>query len=304
MLATANQRPVTAAYPYYIGTSADFFDPGYRAATIYAALSDRATPLTPASFAAVQTSLTDQLAVRIVPALLTALRTTSLSSTERSRGAPTAHLERRHGHRLRGGFGLVDVLERLPVRRCSSRGGTTAGFPCRTDPAGLTVSAENQPSLDEDLEAWTLSDPSNPAFSLPSGQRRTAPQVMRQAFATAVAHLSSTLGGAPATWAWGRLHSREFPALSGARRPGLRPRAGGDPYTPDAADGGLTASTGPSWRMIVTLPAAAPRYQRRGGVPRRAEREPGLTLVRQPDPAVVGRPVPAGPGARPGRPGR
>ena len=37
VLATANQRPVTAAYPYYIGTTADFFDPGYRAATIYAA---------------------------------------------------------------------------------------------------------------------------------------------------------------------------------------------------------------------------------------------------------------------------
>jgi penicillin G amidase len=33
-----NQRQVTAAYPYYIGTSADFFDPGYRAATIYQAL--------------------------------------------------------------------------------------------------------------------------------------------------------------------------------------------------------------------------------------------------------------------------
>src|SRR5215469_16738660 len=35
VVATANQRPVTAAYPYYIGTSANFFDPGYRAATIY-----------------------------------------------------------------------------------------------------------------------------------------------------------------------------------------------------------------------------------------------------------------------------
>ena len=84
VLATANQRPVTAAYPYYIGTSANFFDPGYRAATIYAALDQRRTPLTPASFAAVQTSLTDQLAVRMVPELLTALRTTTLSSTERT----------------------------------------------------------------------------------------------------------------------------------------------------------------------------------------------------------------------------
>jgi penicillin G amidase len=84
VVATANQRPVTAAYPYYIGTSADFFDPGYRAATIYAALRNRPAPLTPASFAALQTSLTDQLAVRLVPALLAALPGTSLSSPERA----------------------------------------------------------------------------------------------------------------------------------------------------------------------------------------------------------------------------
>jgi penicillin amidase len=114
-----------------------------------------------------------------------------------------------------------------------------------------------QASLDEDLEAWTLGDAANPAYSLPSGDQRTAPQVMRTAFATAVAHLSAQLGGAPSSWAWGRLHSREFPSLSGAAGLGYGPRAdGGDPFTPDAADGGMTASTGPSWRMIVTLSSA------------------------------------------------
>lgn len=82
ILATANQRPVTAAYPYYIGTSADFFDPGYRAATIYAAL--RAGPQTAASFAAVQNSGKGQLAASIVPALLRALHGASVSPAERS----------------------------------------------------------------------------------------------------------------------------------------------------------------------------------------------------------------------------
>jgi penicillin amidase len=137
-----------------------------------------------------------------------------------------------------------------------------AKVPVRKDGAGLRVSAENQASLDEDLEAWTLGDPTNPAFSLPSGphqaaQQRSAPQVMRAAFATAVAHLSSTLGGAPASWTWGRLHTREFPALSGTSGLGYGPRAaGGDPFTPDAADGGLNANAGPSWRQIVTLSSA------------------------------------------------
>ncbi len=255
VLATANQRPVTAAYPYYIGTTADFFDPGYRAATIYAALRTRSAPLTPASFAAVQTSLTDQLAARMVPELLTALRGTDLSPAERAAvsllrtwpatmgaGSPAASL----WWTFWGDY-LSAVFQPWWNR---------ANVPVAADHDGLAVSAA-QVSLDEDLEAWTLGDPANPAFALPSGERRTAPQVMRQAFATAVAHLSSVLGGAPPKWAWGRLHSRAFPALSGANGLGYGPRAaGGDPFTPDAADGGMTATSGPTWRMIVTLSPA------------------------------------------------
>ena len=75
---------------------------------------------------------------------------------------------------------------------------------------------------------------------------------MRAAFATAVAHLSARLGGTPSGWAWGRLHSRQFPSLTQADALGYGPRAaGGDPWTVDAADGGLVARQGPSWRMIV-----------------------------------------------------
>ena len=255
VLATANQRPVTAAYPYYIGTTADFFDPGYRAATIDAALRGRRAPLTPASFAAVQTSLTDQLAARMVPELLTALRGTALSSAERASvsllatwpatmgaGAPAASIWWTFwGDYLSAVFQPWWNQAKVPVSK---------------DHEGLAVSVD-QASLDEDLEAWTLGDPANPAFTLPSGERRTAPQVMRQAFATAVAHLSSVLGGAPSQWAWGRLHARAFPALSGADGLGYGPRAaGGDPFTPDVANGGLTATSGPSWRMIVTLSSA------------------------------------------------
>ena len=39
VIATANQRPVARSYPYYIGTTANFFDPGYRADEEYAYLS-------------------------------------------------------------------------------------------------------------------------------------------------------------------------------------------------------------------------------------------------------------------------
>ena len=255
VVATANQRPVTAAYPYYIGTSANFFDPGYRAATIYAGLRTSTAPLTPARFAAIQTSLTDSLAVRLVPALLAALQGASLSPAER---ASVTLLSTWDDSMATGsaaatlwwtflGYYLSDTFQPW---------WTHARVPVSKDPFGLDVTV-NQSSLVEDLEAWTLHDPANPAFSLPSGRARTAPQVMRAAFGSTVAHLSSSLGGAPAAWAWGRLHSRAFPALSGANGLGYGPRAaGGDPFTPDAANGNPVASDGPSWRMIVTLSAA------------------------------------------------
>ena len=98
----------------------------------------------------------------------------------------------------------------------------------------------------------------NRAFAGPSGHGPAdASAAMAAAFGQAVSHLSAQLGGAPSSWTWGRVHSREFPAVSGASGLGYGPRAaGGDPFTEDAADGGLTATAGPSWRMVATLGAA------------------------------------------------
>ena len=127
-----------------------------------------------------------------------------------------------------------------------------AAVPVHKDRPGLQVSPVDQFSLDEVLEQWTLTDPHNSAFTAPGGHRRTAPEVMRTAFATAVAHLAKRLGGAPASWAWGRLHSREFPSLTQAAALGYGPRAsGGDSWTVDAAYGYPVSRSGPSWRMIV-----------------------------------------------------
>jgi penicillin G amidase len=251
VLATANQRPVGPSYPYYIGTSANFFDPGYRASEIYASLTGR-HKMTPASFAAVQTSLTDPLALRILPALRAALHQPGARLTARQQQAATL-LDGWNGAMTAGsaaaavwwtfwGNYLAAVFQ--PWWH-------TAAVPVHRDRDGLKVSPD-QASLDEVLETWTLHDPGNAAFTAPGGPRRTAPRVMRAAFATAVAHLSARLGAAPSQWAWGRLHSRQFPSLTQADALGYGPRAaGGDPFTVDAADGGLVASQGPSWRMIA-----------------------------------------------------
>ena len=255
VLATANQRPVGPSYPYYIGTSANFFDPGYRASQIYASLTGR-HKMTPASFAAVQTSLTDPLARRILPALRAALR-----ASRHGPGAGLTAREQQAAALLDGWNGAMTARSAAASVWWTFWGDYldavfqpwwhSAGVPVHKDEGGLKVSPD-QASLDEVLETWTLHDPGNAAFTAPGGPRRTAPWVMRTAFATAVAHLSARLGAAPSQWAWGRLHSRQFPSLTQADALGYGPRAaGGDPWAVDAADGGLVASQGPSWRMIA-----------------------------------------------------
>jgi penicillin amidase len=110
----------------------------------------------------------------------------------------------------------------------------------------------DQPSLDEDLESWTLHDPSNPAFTPPGAAGRTAAQVMRRAFTEAVAKLRGRFGPDVSTWRWGRLHTREFSSLAEIPGLGYGPRAAGsDLWTVNAASGEFHSDSGPSWRMIV-----------------------------------------------------
>jgi penicillin amidase len=249
VVATANQRPVGPSYPYYIGTSANFFDPGYRAGEIYASLRG-SHGMRPPDFASVQLSLTDRLARRIVPRLLAALRDAHLSAQQRAaatllRGWDARMTQTSAAAALWWTF-WGDYLNAVfqPWWRA-------AKVPVHKDRPGLAVSPQ-QFSLDEVLAAWTTGDQANGAFSPPGGPRRTAPGVMRAAFATAVAHLAATLHGSPAGWAWGRLHSRQFPSVTQAPALGYGPRASGaDSWTVNAADGGLVSHQGQSWRMIV-----------------------------------------------------
>jgi penicillin amidase len=257
VVVTANQRPVSTSYPYYIGTSANDFDAGYRAATEQAYLRGHRL-LRPASFAALQGSLRDGLARQVVPRLLAALRHARLTPVQQQARQVLAGWD---DSMTAGSAGAAlwwtfwsDYLSAVFGPWWQS-----AQVPVHLDRAGLAV-GPGQASLDEVLASWTGHDRHNAAFTPPGGPARDAAGAMRAAFATAVAHLSASPGGAPATWSWGRLHSRQFPSLTGARALGYGPVPdGGDLWTPDAADGGLASSVGPSWRMIVhwTAPGAA-----------------------------------------------
>jgi penicillin amidase len=252
LIATDNQRPVSGDYPYYVGTAFDFYDPGYRAAHAYAALK-AAEPLTPGKIADLQTDLTDPLAARVMPAVLKALNGAGLPAQDRS----AASLMTSWDYGMDADSAAASLWWTFwgsYLNTVFAPWWQAAKVPASKDPLDLSITPGDAP-LTEDLEAWTLGDQSNPAFAGPSGHGSgTAARAIVAAFEKTVAHLSKKLGGDPATWTWGRIHTRSFPSITGADGLGYGPRAaGGDPFTEDAADGGLNASTGPSWRMIVSL---------------------------------------------------
>jgi len=290
VIATAGQRPVTAAYPYYIGTTASDLDPAGWASNQYAVLGRR-SGLQPAGFAALQARSADQLAARLVPRLLAALHRATLTPAERQ----AAGVLRGWNHVLDAQSAAAAIWSTFWPDYLSATFGPwwkAAAVPVQPDPAGLAFSA-GQFGLVQALEHWTLADPSNPAFTPPGGPARTAASVMRVAFGAAVARLHALLGGAPSSWTWGRLRGTTTASLPrvpvlGAGATAVGPTAVGPtaastvtastvaagtvaagPVTAGAGAGapwtvaaGYTLPAGTAnqgWRMIVWLPAASGR---------------------------------------------
>lgn len=260
LIAAGSQRPVTATYPYYIGTTANEFDSTDRVSSEYAFLVRRSAMRLP-GFAALQTSPADEVAVRLLPRLLAALRHARLTPVQRQ----AASLLRGWNRRMSEKSAAAAIWSTFWPDYLSATfepWWQAAAVPVRLDPAGLRVSP-GQVGLVRTLEQWTLTDPSNPAFSPSGGPARTATSVMRAAFGAAVAQLRARLGGAPSAWASDRLVTRQVSALArlpvlgyGSRAAEANQRTVDVPYAPSAGTA-VTAGAGPpGWRMIVRLHAS------------------------------------------------
>ncbi|HEU5373944.1 MAG TPA: penicillin acylase family protein [Ktedonobacteraceae bacterium] len=254
---SANQRPVGSNYPYYIGTTWSDFDNGYRADEIVAELSSK-QHLTLQDMEQMQNSLHDYLSGLIVPELLKTLQPTSLSSNEQQ---AEALLQSWNGN-MDADSPAASIWWTFWTRYLADTFDPwwkAYHVPTSQD-SDLAVNPGQSP-LDEDLETWTLSDPTNPAFTLPDGTKRNAGTVMLQAFKESIEELNKTLGNDPTKWAWGKLESRKISSLLGSPELSYGPQAsGGDDWTINATEGSLLSESdptqrpshhGPSWRMIV-----------------------------------------------------
>jgi penicillin amidase len=262
VIALAGQRPVTAAYPYYLGTSANLLDPGDRAGPDYAVL-DRMSAIEPADLVALQTSPASELAGRVLPRLLAALRRAHLTPVQRQAISEL----RGWNHMMAATSAAAAIWWTFWSDYLSATFGPwwrAAAVPVQADPAGLRV-WPGQTGLAAALEHWTLADASNAVFTPPGARLRTAAATMRAAFAAAVAKLRALLGGRPSSWALDRLSAG--PVTSPAQVPVLRyGRGTGESSPPWMAASQAASQSGAappypgdqadqSWRMIIGLGA-------------------------------------------------
>ncbi|MFE3605413.1 penicillin acylase family protein [Streptomyces goshikiensis] len=248
LLVTANQRPVGPDYPYYIGPASNF-DAGYRTNRILAELTGADTH-TADGFSKLQNDVTDELAQRMLPKLLEALKDAHL--TPQQEGARKLLTDWNASMDAESpGAAIWFAFYGGYVSEVFQPWWDAAKVPVETDPAGLDL-LRTPVALMQNLEKWTLTDPANAAFTPPGKQARTSAEAMRAAFTGAVEFLDGRLGKDPGSWKWGRIHERVVPSLTGAPSLGDGPYpAGGSPWTVNVAENGLTSDYGPSLRMVV-----------------------------------------------------
>jgi penicillin G amidase len=229
---SANQRQVTASYPYYIGTASNFFEPPYRSSEIRRVLS-QSTKLSAVDMMALQTDTRDYLASEMVPILLQAIPS-----------SPSKDLLMSWDYRMEINSPAATIWWNFWQTYIAQT------FDPWWKTKGVTVNqSEVSNALGQDLEAMALAGTTVcPPAGCQPGALTTA---MNKAFRTTVTTLTNQLGSDPNTWTWGRVHQRVIQNLAQVTglNDGPRPDRG-DANTPLAAPD-FPSTHGPSWRMVV-----------------------------------------------------
>jgi penicillin amidase len=258
---TANNIEVSTSYPYYWGRSTAYFDPGFRESTIVAGLAGQ-NKITLRQTEQLQNSQVDPTARAILPALLKALKGQRLNATQ---SAAAAQLQGWNGDTSKdstaasiwSGF-LTNYLDDVwnPI---------AAAYKIKTPPPFPNGTAKDigaSTVLLGLLASDTQSDHANSLFSLPGMAKRTAPEVLRQAFGQTISQIAAQYGPTPSKWLYGEQHSVMIASLLSNSTLDAGPYPiGGDTYTINAMispvqtrDGKELVGAnigGASWRYIV-----------------------------------------------------
>jgi penicillin amidase len=229
---SANQRQVTAGYPYYIGTASNFFEPPYRSSEIRRVLS-QGTKLSAADMMALQTDTRDYLASEMVPILLQAIPS-----------SPSKDLLMSWDYRMEINSPAATIWWNFWQTYIAQT------FDPWWKAKGVTVNqSEVSNALGQDLEAMALA---GTTVCPPAGcQPGALSAALTKAFQTTVSTLTHQLGSDSSAWTWGKVHQRVIENLAQVNGLNYGPRPDrGDAYTPLAAPN-FPSSHGPSWRMVV-----------------------------------------------------
>ena len=251
---SANQREVAANYPYYVGTSANFFDYGYRARTISTYLATH-PKVTVAQMEALQQSNVDLLATEIVPLVLSATRGSGPSGSLAAESTAAISALQSWNYDMSTGSSAAGIWWTFLENYLQDTFGPlwkAHKVPTGLD-AALKIGTGNVP-LVEDIEAASLSPTGGGLFSTSLTQGRSRDSIIREAFGQTVAQLTKRFGSKVSSWTWGRMHKRQYVSLTFVDALGYGPFPGaGDRWTVDAADGGMTSTAGPSERFIAEM---------------------------------------------------
>jgi penicillin amidase len=287
---TANNREVAADYPYEYSTSFNFVDAGYRAQTISQQLSLPGKQ-TPEMSLKLQNDVHDSLAQGMVPEVLKALDGQKLTTQERQ----LTQMLGRWGYSMDASSPEAYFFQKFIVNLVYLTFEPwwshykIPGDPLDELPVSPDSGSFSSQIMYGDLLSWIKTDPQNKYFSLPDGTRRTAPDLLADAFHLTVTKLNHSAGSDFSRWQFGQHNLRQFPSLlavddfdAGPFQSGSDGRTinSGVPVTSSEATGGSALingtetpdahlstiiTTGASWRFVVDLSTGAARASLPGG---------------------------------------
>ena len=251
-VSSANQSPVGAGYPYYLGWDYAGFERGARINEMLSV----APPLEPRDMVAMQGDALSLRARTILPRLLELLEPAELTSEERERAKELAGWD----FVQRSESAEPTVFNRFFIELYDA---------IWSDDLGEGGKLIQGPKADMTMKL-ILREPGSPYFDdRTTTERESLAAIVRLAFLRAIAGLGNELGPFGERWRWGRAHPVTIHHLG--RIPGL----GAPPLAVSGGRGVINAASGshgPSWRMVVAL---GPEVRAWGILPGGASGNPG-----------------------------